>query len=246
MSLPIVEIKDLSLKYGNFLALNNINTTFFSGKCVVICGPSGSGKSSLLRCVNKLEEFQEGDVIFDGNSLKSAKNISKIRSNIGMVFQHFELYPHLTVLKNITLAPIQVKGLTKQKAIDNAMKLLKRVGIDDQAHKFPAELSGGQQQRAAIARALALEPKLMLFDEPTSALDPEMISEVLKVMRDLAKNGMSMLVVTHEMGFAKDVADEVIFMDQGKIIERCSSNDFFNKPKSKRANEFINKVLQKI
>ena len=243
MSLPIVEIKDLSLKYGNFLALNNINTTFFSGKCVVICGPSGSGKSSLLRCVNKLEEFQEGDVIFDGNSLKSAKNISKIRSNIGMVFQHFELYPHLTVLKNITLAPIQVKGLTKQKAIDNAMKLLKRVGIDDQAHKFPAELSGGQQQRAAIARALALEPKLMLFDEPTSALDPEMIKEVLDAMVNLAKQGMTMIVVTHEMGFAKEVADEVIFMDEGMIIERAQTKEFFANPKSDRTKLFLSQIL---
>ena len=246
MSLPIVEIKNLSLKYGNFTALKNINTCFYPGKCVVICGPSGSGKSSLLRCVNKLEDFHEGDVIFDGQSLKLAKNISEIRSNIGMVFQHFELYPHLSVLKNITLAPIQVKGLTKDKAHINAMKLLKRVGIDDQANKFPAELSGGQQQRAAITRALALEPKLMLFDEPTSALDPEMISEVLKVMRNLAENGMSMLVVTHEMGFARDVADEVVFMDEGEIIERSSSKSFFESPKSKRAKEFINKVLLKI
>ncbi len=243
---PIVEIKNLSLKYDNFIALKNINTKFFPGKCVVICGPSGSGKSSLLRCINKLEDFQEGDVIFKGESLKKGKNISKIRSNIGMVFQHFELYPHLNILENITLAPIQVKGLTKKQAMDDAISLLNRVGIEDQSNKYPAELSGGQQQRAAIARALALKPKLMLFDEPTSALDPEMISEVLMVMRDLAKNGMSMLVVTHEMGFARDVADEVIFMDQGKIVERGKSNTFFKKPKSKRAKEFINKVLLKI
>ena len=243
---PIVEIKNLSLKYDNFIALKNINTEFFPGKCVVICGPSGSGKSSLLRCINKLEDFQEGDVIFKGESLKKGKNISKIRSNIGMVFQHFELYPHLNILENITLAPIQVKGLTKKQAMDDAISLLNRVGIEDQSNKYPAELSGGQQQRAAIARALALKPKLMLFDEPTSALDPEMISEVLMVMRDLAKNGMSMLVVTHEMGFARDVADEVIFMDQGKIVERGKSNTFFKKPKSKRAKEFINKVLLKI
>ena len=246
MNTPLVEIKNLSLKYGDYLALQNINASFFPGKCVVICGPSGSGKSSLLRCVNKLEDFDEGDIIFNGESLKKSKNISQIRSNIGMVFQHFELYPHLSVLNNITLAPIQVKGLSKTEANKKAFKLLERVGIDDQANKYPSELSGGQQQRAAISRALALEPKLMLFDEPTSALDPEMISEVLKVMRDLADNGMSMLVVTHEMGFARDVADEVVFMDEGKIIERSSSKSFFENPQSERAKEFINKVLLKI
>ena len=246
MNTPLVEIKNLSLKYGDYSALQNINVSFFPGKCVVICGPSGSGKSSLLRCVNKLEDFDEGDIIFNGESLKKSKNISQIRSNIGMVFQHFELYPHLSVLNNITLAPIQVKGLSKTEANKKAFKLLERVGIDDQANKYPSELSGGQQQRAAISRALALEPKLMLFDEPTSALDPEMISEVLKVMRDLADNGMSMLVVTHEMGFARDVADEVVFMDEGKIIERSSSKSFFENPQSERAKEFINKVLLKI
>ena len=246
MNTPLVEIQNLSLKYGDYLALQNINASFFPGKCVVICGPSGSGKSSLLRCVNKLEDFDEGDIIFNGESLKKSKNISQIRSNIGMVFQHFELYPHLSVLNNITLAPIQVKGLSKTEANKKAFKLLERVGIDDQANKYPSELSGGQQQRAAISRALALEPKLMLFDEPTSALDPEMISEVLKVMRDLADNGMSMLVVTHEMGFARDVADEVVFMDEGKIIERSSSKSFFENPRSERAKEFINKVLLKI
>ena len=246
MNTPLVEINNLSLKYGDYSALQNINASFFPGKCVVICGPSGSGKSSLLRCVNKLEDFDEGDIIFNGESLKKSKNISQIRSNIGMVFQHFELYPHLSVLNNITLAPIQVKGLSKTEANKKAFKLLERVGIDDQANKYPSELSGGQQQRAAISRALALEPKLMLFDEPTSALDPEMISEVLKVMRDLADNGMSMLVVTHEMGFARDVADEVVFMDEGKIIERSSSKSFFENPRSERAKEFINKVLLKI
>ena len=246
MNTPLVEIKNLSLKYGDYSALQNINASFFPGKCVVICGPSGSGKSSLLRCVNKLEDFDEGDIIFNGESLKKSKNISQIRSNIGMVFQHFELYPHLSVLNNITLAPIQVKGLSKTEANKKAFKLLERVGIDDQANKYPSELSGGQQQRAAISRALALEPKLMLFDEPTSALDPEMISEVLKVMRDLADNGMSMLVVTHEMGFARDVADEVVFMDEGKIIERSASKSFFENPQSERAKEFINKVLLKI
>ena len=243
MNTPLVEIKNLSLKYGDYSALQNINASFFPGKCVVICGPSGSGKSSLLRCVNKLEDFDEGDIIFNGESLKKSKNISQIRSNIGMVFQHFELYPHLSVLNNITLAPIQVKGLSKTEANKKAFKLLERVGIDDQANKYPSELSGGQQQRAAISRALALEPKLMLFDEPTSALDPEMISEVLKVMRDLADNGMSMLVVTHEMGFARDVADEVVFMDEGQIVEAKAPTEFFENPESDRTKLFLSQIL---
>jgi ABC-type polar amino acid transport system ATPase subunit len=216
MTLPLVQIKNLSLRYGDFIALNDISVDFMPETCVVICGPSGSGKSSLLRCVNRLEEFDSGDVIFDGESLKNAKNISQIRSNIGMVFQHFELYPHLSILNNITLAPQKVNGVQRNEAEEKAYELLDRVGIIDQAKKYPDELSGGQQQRAAIARALALEPKLMMFDEPTSALDPEMISEVLKVMRDLAQNGMTMLVVTHEMGFARDVADEVVFMDSAQ------------------------------
>ena len=246
MTLPLVQIKNLSLRYGDFIALNDISVDFMPETCVVICGPSGSGKSSLLRCVNRLEEFDSGDVIFDGESLKNAKNISQIRSNIGMVFQHFELYPHLSILNNITLAPQKVNGVQRNKAEEKAYELLDRVGIIDQAKKYPDELSGGQQQRAAIARALALEPKLMMFDEPTSALDPEMISEVLKVMRDLAQNGMTMLVVTHEMGFARDVANEVVFMDKGKIIERNDSESFFDNPQSDRAQEFIDKVLQKI
>ena len=246
MTLPLVQINNLSLRYGNFVALDDISIDFMPGTCVVICGPSGSGKSSLLRCVNRLEDFGTGDVIFDGQSLKSAHNISKIRSNIGMVFQHFELYPHLSVMNNITLAPRYVNGINRDEAESKAHKLLERVGILDQANKYPDELSGGQQQRAAIARALALEPKLMLFDEPTSALDPEMISEVLQVMRDLARNGMTMLVVTHEMGFARDVADEVVFMDKGKVIERNASGNFFDNPQSDRAKEFIDRVLQKI
>ena len=246
MTLTLVQIKNLSLRYGDFIALNDISVDFMPETCVVICGPSGSGKSSLLRCVNRLEEFDSGDVIFDGESLKNAKNISQIRSNIGMVFQHFELYPHLSILNNITLAPQKVNGVQRNEAEEKAYELLDRVGIIDQAKKYPDELSGGQQQRAAIARALALEPKLMMFDEPTSALDPEMISEVLKVMRDLAQNGMTMLVVTHEMGFARDVADEVVFMDRGKIIERNDSESFFDNPQSDRAQEFIDKVLQKI
>ena len=246
MTLPLVQINNLSLRYGDFVALDDISIDFMPGTCVVICGPSGSGKSSLLRCVNRLEDFDAGDVIFDGQSLKAAQNVSKIRSNIGMVFQHFELYPHLSVMNNITLAPRHVNGVNRDEAEAKAHKLLERVGILDQANKYPDELSGGQQQRAAIARALALEPKLMLFDEPTSALDPEMISEVLQVMRDLARNGMTMLVVTHEMGFARDVADEVVFMDKGKVIERNESGGFFDNPQSDRAKEFIDRVLQKI
>ena len=243
MNTPLVEIKNLSLKYGDYLALQNINASFFPGKCVVICGPSGSGKSSLLRCVNKLEDFDEGDIIFNGESLKKSKNISQIRSNIGMVFQHFELYPHLSVLNNITLAPIQVKGLSKTEANKKAFKLLERVGIDDQANKYPSELSGGQQQRAAISRALALEPKLMLFDEPTSALDPEMIKEVLDVMVNLAETGMTMLVVTHEMGFASRVADRIIFMDEGEIIEQNSPKEFFENPQNERTKLFLSQIL---
>lgn len=246
MTAPIVEIRNLSLSYGSHKALDDVSASFAPGECVVICGPSGSGKSSLLRCVNRLEEFDNGEVIVDGVNLSTTRNLSAVRSNIGMVFQHFELYPHLTVLDNVTLAPRKVKGQSKPEAEAKARELLDRVGILDQAAKHPAELSGGQQQRAAIARALALEPKLMLFDEPTSALDPEMIAEVLRVMRDLAKGGMTMLVVTHEMGFARDVADEVIFMDHGRIVERSDTETFFDNPTSPRAREFIDRILHKI
>lgn len=246
MSRALVSVDRLSLWYGNYKALDNISTVFESGSCVVICGPSGSGKSSLLRCINRLEEFQDGDVIFDGASLRNSRNLSAIRSQIGMVFQHFELYPHLSILDNITLAPRKVKGRNEREAAQLARKLLDQVGILDQAAKYPAELSGGQQQRAAIARALALEPKLMLFDEPTSALDPEMIAEVLRVMRDLADNGMTMIVVTHEMGFARQVADEVIFMDKGRIVERDVTGEFFANPRAPRAQEFLERILHKI
>jgi ABC-type polar amino acid transport system ATPase subunit len=211
---------------------------------VVICGPSGSGKSTLLKTLNGLEEFQEGDVIIDGVSLKDpSTNLNKLRQKIGMVFQRFELYPHMTAVQNITLAPIKVKRLAKAEADKKAMSLLERVGIADQANKYPGNLSGGQQQRVAIARALAMEPDIMLFDEPTSALDPEMIKEVLDVMIDLAKSGMTMIVVTHEMGFAKEVADEIIFMDQGRIIERGTDKSFFENPKTDRARDFLNKIL---
>lgn len=246
MNTPIIEIDNLSLWYGRFKALDNINAAFKKGSCVVLCGPSGSGKSSLLRCVNRLEQFQQGDVIFEGVSLRSQRNMAPIRAQMGMVFQHFELYPHLSILQNVTLAPRLVKKTPAMQANELAMLQLERVGIADQANKYPGELSGGQQQRAAIARALALEPKLMLFDEPTSALDPEMIAEVLRVIRDLADSGMTMLVVTHEMGFAREVADEVIFMDRGRIIERKQTNEFFSNPESKRLQEFLDRILLKL
>ena len=246
MSNALVTVEDLSLFYGSFKALDHVSASFDAGRCVVICGPSGSGKSSLLRCINRLEEFQEGDVKFDGVSLRTCSNLPALRSKMGMVFQHFELYPHLTVLDNVTLAPRKVKGWPKDQAESKARELLDRVGIVDQALKHPAQLSGGQQQRAAIARAMALEPKLMLFDEPTSALDPEMISEVLHVMRDLAVDGMTMLVVTHEMGFAREVADEVVFMDLGRIVERDTTRAFFESPRAPRTQLFLDRVLQKL
>ncbi len=246
MSLPLVSVNEVSLWYDKFKALDNVSTSFEAGSCVVVCGPSGSGKSSLLRCINRLEEFQEGDVVFDGVSLRNCRDLPSVRSHIGMVFQHFELYPHLSILENVTLAPRKAKGRDKQDAESLARKLLDQVGILDQASKYPAELSGGQQQRAAIARALALQPKLMLFDEPTSALDPEMIAEVLRVMRDLAKNGMTMIVVTHEMGFAQEVADEVVFMDKGRIVERDRTTQFFKSPRAPRAQEFLERILHKL
>lgn len=246
MSKPLVSVNGLKLRYGAYQALDGVSAEFHPGTCVVICGPSGSGKSSLLRCINRLEEFQEGEIVFDGIDLRTCKDLPRVRSEIGMVFQHFELYPHLSVLENITLAPCKVKGRSRRDAEAAARKLLDQVGILDQGAKYPAELSGGQQQRAAIARALALEPKLMLFDEPTSALDPEMISEVLRVMRDLAKGGMTMIVVTHEMGFAREVADDVIFMDKGKIVERAETAQFFQNPRAPRAQEFLDRILQRI
>jgi ABC-type polar amino acid transport system ATPase subunit len=243
---PIIQIKNLNKWYDNFQALSNINAEVHRGDCIVICGPSGSGKSTLLRCINGLEEFQEGDVIVDGISVRSVlgtKRIYKLRSKIGMVFQHFELYPHLTALDNITLAPRKVFKIPKQEAEKKAMELLEMVGIPEQAHKHPGELSGGQQQRVAIARAMAMNPDIIMFDEPTSALDPEMIRDVLEVMVDLAKRGITMLVVTHEMGFAKAVANRIIFMDGGKIVEQSDVSSFFENPKSDRAKEFIDRVL---
>jgi ABC-type polar amino acid transport system ATPase subunit len=240
----MIEIKNVSKWFGDFQVLTDVNETIERGQTVVICGPSGSGKSTLLRCVNGLEPYQEGEIIVDGISLSDRRtNLYKLRENIGMVFQRFELYPHMTALQNISLAPMKVRKWPKQKAEQKAMALLKRVGIPDKADAYPANLSGGQQQRVAIARSLAMEPRYMMFDEPTSALDPEMIKEVLDVMANLAKEGMTMLCVTHEMGFAREVADEIIFMDFGKIVERGTYEDFFNNPKSERAKEFLDQIL---
>jgi ABC-type polar amino acid transport system ATPase subunit len=240
----MIEIKNVHKWFGDFQVLTDVNETIERGQTVVICGPSGSGKSTLLRCVNGLEPYQKGEIIVDGVSLSNPKtNRYKLRENIGMVFQRFELYPHMTALQNISLAPMKVRKWPKVKAEEKAMQLLDRVGIPDKAQSYPANLSGGQQQRVAIARSLAMEPQYMMFDEPTSALDPEMIKEVLDVMIDLAREGMTMLCVTHEMGFAREVADEIIFMDYGKIIERGTYEEFFNNPKSDRAKEFLDQIL---
>jgi ABC-type polar amino acid transport system ATPase subunit len=246
MTKPLVTVDGVGLWYGGFKALDGVSAEFDHGSCTVICGPSGSGKSSLLRCLNRLEEFQEGEVTFDGVGLRNCRDLPRIRYQIGMVFQHFELYPHMRVVDNVTLAPKMAKGRDGKDAEKAAMRLLEMVGIGDQARKYPAELSGGQQQRAAIARALALEPKLMLFDEPTSALDPEMIVEVLKVIRDLALSGMTMIIVTHEMAFAREVADEIVFMDKGRIVERAPTETFFVEPQAPRAKEFLNRILRRI
>jgi ABC-type polar amino acid transport system ATPase subunit len=240
----MIEMKNVHKWFGDFQVLTDVNETIERGQTVVICGPSGSGKSTLLRCVNGLEPYQKGEIIVDGVSLSNPKtNRYKLRENIGMVFQRFELYPHMTALQNISLAPMKVRKWPKVKAEEKAMQLLDRVGIPDKAQSYPANLSGGQQQRVAIARSLAMEPQYMMFDEPTSALDPEMIKEVLDVMIDLAREGMTMLCVTHEMGFAREVADEIIFMDYGKIIERGTYEEFFNNPKSDRAKEFLDQIL---
>jgi ABC-type polar amino acid transport system ATPase subunit len=242
--LGLIEIKNVSLWYDNHQALHGIDETINSGQTVVICGPSGSGKSSLLRCINGLERFQEGEIIVDGISiLAPGTNIFNLRSSIGMVFQHFELYPHMTALENITLAPLRVRKKSKKDAEGKAMELLRRVGIPEQAHKYPAALSGGQQQRVAIARALAMEPDIMLFDEPTSALDPEMIKEVLEVMIDLAREGMTMVVVTHEMAFARNVAHEIIFMENGRVVEKSNGHEFFGHPKNERTRQFLDRIL---
>ena len=227
----MIEIIQMNKWYGQFHVLKDINLTVHKGERIVVCGPSGSGKSTLIRCINALEEHQEGDIIVDGILLgKNLKNLDHIRTEVGMVFQNFNLFPHLTILENLTMGPIWVRKKNKADAIETAMTYLERVKIPEQADKYPGQLSGGQQQRVAIARSLCMSPKIMLFDEPTSALDPEMIKEVLDVMVDLAETGMTMIVVTHEMGFAKTIADEVIFMDGGDIVERNNPTDFFDHP----------------
>jgi len=240
----LIQIKNVSKWYGDLQVLNDITEEVKQGQTVVICGPSGSGKSTLLRCINGLEPFQKGEIIVDGVSVNDpSTNLYKLRTEIGMVFQRFELYPHMTALQNITLAPMKARNKPRREAEAKAMELLQRVGIPEKAHEYPANLSGGQQQRVAIARSLAMEPKIMMFDEPTSALDPEMIKEVLDVMIDLSKGGMTMIVVTHEMGFAREVADEIIFMDEGTIVERGTDISFFQNPKSPRTKEFLDKIL---
>jgi general L-amino acid transport system ATP-binding protein len=239
-----IEIINMNKWYGDFHVLRDINLTVYQGERIVICGPSGSGKSTLIRCINRLEEHQKGRIIVDGNELTNdLKRIDEVRREVGMVFQHFNLFPHLTVLENCTLALIWVRKMPKAEAEATAMKYLTRVKIPEQARKYPGQLSGGQQQRVAIARALCMNPRIMLFDEPTSALDPEMIKEVLEVMVDLAESGMTMLCVTHEMGFARQVANRVIFMDQGQIVEQNTPELFFSKPKSERTKLFLSQIL---
>ena len=241
---PIIEFAGVNKWFGEFHVLRDINLRVAKGERIVICGPSGSGKSTLIRCINRLEEHQEGKLVVDGTELSDdIKAIHAIRKSVGMVFQQFNLFPHLTVLENLTLAPMWVGGIPKKEAAERAMQQLQRVQITEQAGKYPLQLSGGQQQRVAIARALCLTPKIMLFDEPTSALDPEMINEVLDVMKELANMGITMLCVTHEMGFARSVADRVIFMDHGQIVEENTPDEFFNHPKSERTRDFLSKIL---
>ena len=244
MSDTIIKINNMNKWFGDFQVLKDINLEVAQKQKIVVCGPSGSGKSTLIRCINRLEEHQKGKIVVDGIELtENTKNIEQIRAEVGMVFQQFNLFPHLSILDNCTLAPIWVKKMPKKDAEELALKHLERVQILDQSQKYPGQLSGGQQQRAAIARALCMEPKIMLFDEPTSALDPEMIKEVLDVMVNLAKQGMTMIVVTHEMGFAKEVADQMIFMDEGMIVEKAGTKDFFANPKNERTKLFLSQIL---
>jgi glutamate/aspartate transport system ATP-binding protein len=243
----MIDIKNISKWYGSFQVLTDCTTTINKGDVVVVCGPSGSGKSTLIKTVNALEPIQKGDIVVDGTSISDPKtNLPKLRSRVGMVFQHFELFPHLSITDNLTLAQVKVLGRSKDEAIRRGLKMLDRVGLSAHKDKFPGQLSGGQQQRVAIARALAMDPIVMLFDEPTSALDPEMVGEVLDVMVGLAQEGMTMMCVTHEMGFAKRVSNKVIFMDAGRIVEDCSKDDFFGNPQARtpRAKEFLSKILQ--
>ena len=244
MSEKIIELKSVNKWFGDFQVLKDVNLEVGLKQKIVVCGPSGSGKSTLIRCINRLEEHQQGQIIVDGIELtKATKDIEKIRAEVGMVFQQFNLFPHLSVVDNCSLAPMWVKKMPKKEAEELALQQLEIVHISDQAKKFPGQLSGGQQQRAAIARALCMKPKIMLFDEPTSALDPEMIKEVLDVMVELAKGGMTMIVVTHEMGFAKEVADQMIFMDEGMIVEKADTKEFFANPKSDRTKLFLSQIL---
>ncbi len=241
---PIITIENMHKWYGEFHVLKDVNLTVQRGERIVICGPSGSGKSTLIRCINRLEEHQRGRIVVDGTELTNdLKNIEKIRTEVGMVFQHFNLFPHLTIVENLTLGPIWVRKMPKKEAEQTAMYYLEKVRIAEQAHKFPGQLSGGQQQRVAIARSLCMKPNVMLFDEPTSALDPEMVKEVLDVMISLAQDGMTMLVVSHEMGFAKSVAHRVLFMDGGEILEQNTPEEFFNHPQHDRTKLFLSQIL---
>jgi glutamate transport system ATP-binding protein len=240
----LVELERVRKSFGDHVVLDEIDLTLDRGEVIVIAGPSGSGKSTMLRCINGLEPIDSGEIRFDGRPLdRSGKALSRIRQEIGMVFQQFNLFPHKTVLENVTLAPTRVKGVPGDQAVARGRALLERVGIAEKAEALPADLSGGQQQRVAIARALAMDPKLMLFDEPTSALDPEMIREVLDVMRDLARDGMTMAVVTHEMGFAREVCDRIVFIDEGRIVEEAPPDEFFSAARSERAQEFVDKII---
>ncbi|MEK3911683.1 amino acid ABC transporter ATP-binding protein [Paenibacillus sp. FSL H7-0331] len=241
----MIEFRGVNKHYGKFQVLTQIDLTIEAGEVVVVIGPSGSGKSTLLRCINRLETITDGQLIVNGTQLHDKHaDVNKLRRHIGMVFQHFNLYPHMTVIDNITLAPIKVAGVSKQEALQTAMHYLEKVGIPEKANSFPSQLSGGQQQRVAIARGLAMKPQIMLFDEPTSALDPEMIGEVLDVMKSLVHEGMTMVVVTHEMGFAREVADRVVFMDQGQILEEAPPDAFFSNPQEERAQLFLSRLLQ--
>ena len=245
---PIVRMEQINKHFGSLHVLKDVSLTVESGEVVVIIGASGSGKSTLIRCINGLEEFQSGHIEVDGDELlphgKSSRALQTIRTEVGMVFQQFNLFPHLSVLDNVTLAPMKVRGYSRTEATETAQRLLNRVGIADQANKYPAQLSGGQQQRVALARALAMEPRLMLFDEPTSALDPEMIGEVLDAMRELAREGMTMVIVTHEMGFAREVADRVVFIHQGEITEQAPPDELFDNPQHERTRSFLSRILK--